>query len=144
MEWLQSPHLPSLSLCVHIKLSQLRSYSESGTFVLPPAWMGIFQVFVYNSVWAWMVGSVPKKNKIQNLYLLWHFSVYLRFILVAGFVSKMELLVCIFADCECVHEAEFQMHPFMNLAYMLNAAFCAGHVLYTKHLIKCCSQSYRS
>lgn len=98
-----------------------------------------------------MVGSVPKKKKkkppkniFKNHYLLWHFSVYLRFLLVAGFVSKMELLVCIFADCECVHEAEFQMYPFMNLAYMLNAAFCAGHVLYTKHLIKCCSQSYRS
>lgn len=49
-----------------------------------------------------------------------------------------------FADPEYVHEAEFHMHTFMNLAYMLNAAFCAGHVLYTKHLRKCCSQSYRS
>lgn len=70
---------------------------------------------------------------------------YLRFLLVAEFVSKMDLLFCIFADgCEYVHEAEFQIYQFMNLAYMLNAAFCAGHVLYTKHLIKCCSQSYRS
>lgn len=69
---------------------------------------------------------------------------YLRFPLAAKFVPKPELLACIFADCEYVHEAEFQMYPFMNLAYMLNAAFCAGHVLYTKHLIKCCSQSYRS